>query len=192
MSSNPFSSLPSSAFRTIEMQPQDVLFRQDHQTSGLFQVQSGSVTLQRAGLNGETLTLHRAASGGFFAEASIFSKTYHCDAICSQAGRVVQIAKAQVTAMIQTDPVFALGFSRLLAVQVQNNRGHIEILGIRSAKDRVFAAFQAGYLQGTVPEFASRINLTQEACYRALRALCNDNAILQTGRGRYELGPPHS
>lgn len=72
MKLDPFSRLPAMAYRTINMRKGDVLFRQGQATSGLFRVVSGCVTLQRIGMGGETLTLHRAMTGGFFAEASVF------------------------------------------------------------------------------------------------------------------------
>jgi DNA-binding IclR family transcriptional regulator len=60
-------------------------------------------------------------------------------------------------------------------------------LAIPSAKARVLAAIQAGYLDATITELATRINLTHEACYRALRTLCDDGHLKQTGRGTYAL-----
>ncbi len=184
---NPFTDMPANACRTIHMNKGDVLFRQNQPTSGLFRIVVGCVTLQRTTLGGDTLTLHKATAGGTFAEASIFSDTYHCDAICTQAGRVDKIAKAHVNQMMQSDPVFSAGFTKHLAVQVQRYRAHIELLAIHAAKDRVLAAVQAGYFDATVKTLASRINLTHEACYRALRALCDDGRMIQTGRGRYAL-----
>ena len=187
MLSDPFSHLPPTACRTIDTQKGDVLFRQDQTTSGLYLVVSGYVTLQRTGLGGDILTLHRAASGGLFAEASVFSATYHCDAICTEAGRVVKIAKADVLATMQSSPAFSEGFTRLLAVQVQQYRAHIELLAIQSAKERILVAVQAGYFDATVTELATRINLSHEACYRALRGLCNDGHMVRVGRGKYTL-----
>lgn len=184
---DPFSQLPKNACRTFNMLKGDVLFRQDQPTSGLYRVVSGCVTLQRTGLDGGTLTLHRAVSGGYFAEASVFSMTYHCDAICTDSGSVVKIAKADVVSMMPSNPAFSEDFTRLLAQQVQQYRAHIELLAIPLAKDRILAAFQAGYFNGTVTELATRINLTHEACYRALRALCDDGRMIRTGRGRYSL-----
>lgn len=163
MQPDPFSYLPAKACRTIDMQKGDTLFAQNQTTSGLYRVVSGCVTLQRTGLGGDTLILHRAISGGFFAEASIFSQTYHCDAICTQSGSVVKIAKSDVVLMMHSNPAFCEGFTRLLA------------------------AVQAGYHDATVTELASRINLSQEACYRALRGLCQDGRMVQTGRGAYAL-----
>jgi len=184
---DPFSHLPATACRTIDMQKGDVLFRQNQTTSGLYRIVSGCVTLQRTGLGGDTLTLHRAISGGYFAEASVFSETYHCDAICTEAGSVMKIAKADVVARMQSNPAFSEGFTKLLAVQVQQYRAHIELLAIPLAKERLLAAVQAGYFDATVTELATRINLTHEACYRALRRLCDEGFMVRVSRGKYAL-----
>lgn len=187
MMPDPFVFLPANACRTIDMQKGDVLFRQNQRTSGLYRVTAGCVTLQRTGLGGGALTLHRAVSGGYFAEASVFSETYHCDAICTEAGGVVKIAKADIISMMQSNPAFSEGFTRLLAVQVQQYRTHIELLAIHSAKERVLVAVQAEYFDATVTELATRINLTHEACYRALRTLCHEGRMIRTRRGKYSL-----
>lgn len=185
MCPDPFSHLPTTACRIIDMQKGDVLFRQNQTTSGLYRVVSGCVTLQRIGLGGEALTLHRAVSGGLFAEASVFSETYHCDAICAEAGSVTKIAKADVKATMQSNPAFSEGFTRLLAIQVQQYRAHIELRAIPSAKGRILAAVQAGYFDATVTELATRINLSHEACYRALRGLCDEGLMIRIWRGKY-------
>lgn len=182
-----FTHLAPEACSTLDILQGDLLFRQNQQTSGFYQVITGSITLRRTTAAGDTLTLHRASAGGHFAEASIFSDRYHCDAICTQAGRVLKIAKTDVLALLQTDAAFCQSFMRMLAAQVQQDRALIEILAIRAAKERVLSAVQAGYLHATIPEFASRINLSVEACYRALRALCVDGRMVQTGRGQYRL-----
>ena len=99
----------------------------------------------------------------------------------------MKIAKGVIVSTMQCDPAFSEGFTKLLAVQVQQYRAHIELLVILSAKDRLLAAVQAGYFDVTVTELATRINLTHEACYRALRGLCDDGRMIKVGRGRYEL-----
>jgi hypothetical protein len=88
---------------------------------------------------------------------------------------------------MQSNPVFSEGFTKLLAVQVQQYRAHIELLAIPSAKERMLAAVYAGYFDTTVTELATRINLSHEACYRALRGLCDDGRMIRVGRGEYEL-----
>lgn len=186
MSVDPFSLLPSNACRTFDMKEGDMLFRQNQTTSGLYRVVNGCVTLQRTSLNGDRLTLHRAITNGLFAEASIFSDKYHCDAVCTAAGSVLKFSKAAVISTMQTNSEFGQGITRLLAVQVQQYRAHVEMLSIGSAKERVIAAVQAGYFDSTVTELATRINLTHESCYRAFRDLCDDGRMIRTGRGQYQ------
>ena len=99
----------------------------------------------------------------------------------------MKIAKADVVATMQSNLAFSEGFTRLLAVQVQQYRTHIELLAIPSAKERILAAVQAGYYDATVTELASRINLSHEACYRALRYLCDEGLMVRVGRGKYAL-----
>lgn len=184
---NAFHNLPDTAIRLLPMSAADVLFRQAEPTIGFYRVQTGCVTLRRTTKAGDTLTLHRATAGDLFAEASVFSDQYHCDAICTVAGEVQHICKTATLDQLSKDKDFALSFSALLARQVQSYRFLLEITAIKSADERVLAAVSAGYLEGAVTEFATRTHLTHETCYRALRSLCNDGRLIQTGRGRYRL-----
>jgi hypothetical protein len=120
-------------------------------------------------------------------KASVFSAIYHCDAIYTEAANFIKIAKADVIATMQSNPAFAEGFTRLLAVQVQQYRTHIELFAIPSAKKRILAAVQAGYFDAAVTGLATRINLTHEACYRALRVLCDEGHMIRVGRWKYVL-----
>lgn len=182
-----FESLPDTAIRVLPMSAGDVLFRQAEPTTGLFRVRLGCITLRRTTAAGDTLTLHRATAKELFAEASVFSDAYHCDAICTAEGEVQHICKFATLDQLAKNQAFALAFSALLARQVQSYRLLLEITAIRSAKERVLAAVSAGYLESAVTEFATRIHLTHEACYRALRALCDDGRLIKTGRGTYRL-----
>lgn len=190
MPNDPFSKLPPSASAVTDMTTGDVLFRQGHTSKGLYSVISGRVVLQRVGLSGDIVSLHQAGAQGCLAEASIFSDTYHCDAICAADGQVRRFARQAVLDHIASDPEFALAFTQMLAKQVQAYRFQAEITSIKSAADRVSAAIDAGYLSGTVTEFASRIHLSREACYRALRRLCQQGKLRQDGRGKYRVCAP--
>ncbi|MEW9919957.1 Crp/Fnr family transcriptional regulator [Marimonas sp. MJW-29] len=169
------------------MQKDDHLFRQGDPTRGLFRVETGQVNLQRITPEGHIITLHRASAGTLFAEASLFSDSYHCDAVCVRPGAVLRLDKKHILDRLASDQGFSLAFNRLLAQQVQGYRQTIELTSIRSARDRTFAAISLGYLSGSVTEMAHRIGLTHEACYRALRELCDTGLLIRTGRGRYEI-----
>lgn len=182
----PYDRLPNSAFRAQTVATGDVLFRQGARTHGLYVLKSGRVHLERVGPNGERLIIHRAASGTSFAEASVFSEHYHCDAIVVEAGELVRIGKAAVLAAF-ANPDFARAYGRHAAQQVQAQRQIMEIIGIRCAEDRVMAGLVAGLLNGTVVDFAASLQLSHEATYRALRALVQKGRVTNPSRGAYRL-----
>lgn len=182
-----FSHLPTADVRTIVVHAGDILFRRNDPTIGIYRVLEGCVTLQRTTEAGNTVTLHRATSGTLFAEASLFSDGYHCDAVCTAEGEVQHISKTAMLNGLSTDANFSSAFTALLARQVQSYRVLLEIIAIKSAEERILAAVSAGYLEGAITEFATRIHLTHETCYRALRTLCNEGRLTKTGRSKYQL-----
>lgn len=187
MIENLIDTLPISTFRSIPLCEGDFLFHQHDPTVGLYRVKCGCITLRRSTASGNTITLYRASSGDLFAEGSIFSDHYHCDAICTAAGEVQLISKKEILHHLSNDENFAVSFAALLAKQVQSYRFLLEITAIKSAEERVLTAVSAGYLNGTVMDFASRIQLTHETCYRALRSLCVKGHLVQLSRGQYQL-----
>lgn len=57
------------------------LFRREDAVHSMFLVRSGLIALERPMADGTALTLHVATNGKALAEASLFAKTYHCDAV---------------------------------------------------------------------------------------------------------------
>jgi CRP-like cAMP-binding protein len=178
-------SLPDTAVTVTKIGQNGLLFRQGETTRGFYKVSVGAVILQRRSEAGGTLILHRALAGDFIAEASIFSDVYHCDALCISDTQCIRYDRRAVLSLMRSDPNFTMRFANHLATQVQQYRAHAEILSVRSAKERVIAALYAGYHQGTVTELAGQINLTHEACYRALAALSKEKRVRRVGRGQY-------
>ena len=185
---NPYDLIPSSALRPVSGAIGDVVFHQGDPTHGLYVVQTGRVHLERVGRNGERFIIHRAQAGTSFAEASVFSEVYHCDAVCVEAGALIRIDKAAVLAAF-ADPAFARAYGRQAAQQIQAQRQMLEIVGIRRAEDRVMAGLVAGLLDGSVVEFAARLQLSHEATYRTLRKLVQDGRVTNPARGIYHLRP---
>ena len=180
----PYDRLPKTARHLVSAGAGETLFRQESPTSGLYIVLAGRVHLERVGPNGERFVIHRATAGTSFAEASIFSDHYHCDAVVIEAGRFVRIDKVAVLAAF-ADAEFARAYGRRSARQIQAQRQLLEIVGIRSAEERVMAGLVAGLLDGTVVDFAARLQLTHEATFRALRALVVAGSITNPDRGVY-------
>ena len=91
---------------------------------------------------------------------------------------------------LREDPGAALALTGHLARQVQALRGHIELLNIKSARDRVLAylhnhlgaSARRVKLEWTWKTIATEIGLTHEAVYRALAELEREGLIERAGK----------
>ena len=115
----------------------EALFRLGNKATGLYEVISGRLRLARVDRSGHEIVLHIAGPGETLAEASLFSPSYHCDAIASTDATVRIYPKAAVFAAFYEDRHAAQAFTATLARQVMNLRTRIEQRNIRSAHERV-------------------------------------------------------
>jgi CRP-like cAMP-binding protein len=167
----------------------EMLFSTGDPVRSLFVVESGRLRLLRHSVHGAALILHVAKAGEAFAEASLFSRTYHCDAVAEIASTVIAYSKRALLGALREDPEAAVTFVGHLARQVQALRGRIELLNVKSARDRVLgylhsrlgASATAVELDRTWKAIASEIGLTHEAVYRALAELERDGLIERDG-----------
>ncbi|MHA3980964.1 Crp/Fnr family transcriptional regulator [Halovulum sp. GXIMD14794] len=174
--------------QTRSLRDGEALFRQGDAVKGPGQVISGGVALIRHTAAGTSVPLHRAGPGGTFAEASLFSETYHCDCVATEDTDLVLFDGSALRKRLASDRRTSLLLMRMLSAEVQRARRQIEIRTIRPAEERVFSAIADGWHTSSVVALAEDIGLTHEATYRALRRLVTDGRLWQTGRGRYELG----
>lgn len=178
--------LPSDRLKVSTARKRTVLFREGDATNGMFVCLSAVVRMERIGPDGEPVTIHRVGASQSFAEASVFADRYHCDAVVLAEGDIIRIPKSVVLAAF-ADPVFSIGYNRMMSRQVQAYRQILEIISINSAVERVYAAVVAGLLDSSVMNFSQRIALTHEATYRALRKLVRQGRIENPSRGEYTL-----
>ncbi|MGE5772239.1 MAG: Crp/Fnr family transcriptional regulator [Hyphomicrobiales bacterium] len=175
----------------------EALFRLGDKTTGLCEIVAGRVRLARVDRSGHEIVLHVASPGETIAEASLFSPTYHCDAIASTNATVRVYPKREVLAAFDRDPKAAQAFSATLARQVMDLRTRIEQRNIRSARERVrhYLVLNAGAdqrtveLHGTIKDIAAELGLTQEALYRTLAALERAGEV-KRGRGKIVMTRP--
>lgn len=148
-----------------------MLFATGDPVRSLFVVERGRLRLLRHTMHGAPLVLHVAASGEAFAEASLFSRTYHCDAQAEISSAVIAYPRRALLGALRENPEAAVRLVGHLAQQVQALRGRIELLNIKSARDRVLwylhsrlgASATAVELDRTWKAIASEIGLTHEA-----------------------------
>ena len=184
---SPFSSLPESAVAKLNIRSGQYLFRLGEKPNGFFHLADGEVHLVRHTESGDVVTIHRAFSGEYFAESSLFSNAYHCDAVAQVDTQLSKIDRTQTLDFMEDNPHFSLEVSAYLARQVQDYRRLLELRSIRSAQERVLAAVADGWLRGSIMSFAAQIGLTHEATYRTLSNLVKSGQLQKIARGRYEL-----
>ena len=163
----------------------EMLFAAGDPVRSLFVVASGRLRLLRHTVHGAALTLYVARAGEALAEASLFARAYHCDAVADVPSTVSAYPKRALLEALRENPGAALGFTGQLAQQVQALRGRIELLNIKSARDRVLAYLHSRLdasvtrveLDRTWKAIAGDIGLTHEAVYRALAELEREGLI---------------
>ena len=113
------------------------LFRQGDATFGMFRLVTGRIRLVRVTPDGAQVPMHTVRCGEFFAEASIFSDQYHCDAIAVQDCELQVYAKAALAEEFKRNSEELWMFAGQLAQRVQGLRSRLQIRQIRSARERV-------------------------------------------------------
>ncbi len=172
----------------------EALFHLGDKTSGLYEVVEGRVRMSRVDRTGRETVLYVSGAGETFAEASLFSSAYHCDAIASTDAVVRVYPKSAVLDAFAKNQKAAQAFTATLARQLMGLRTRLAQRDIRSARDRVrhFLALNAGAdgrtveLRGTVKDLAAELGLAHEALYRTLAALERTGEIKRT-RGKIVL-----
>jgi len=159
--------------RTLEYG--EALFVQDSATAGLFYLASG------------TIDLKRATNTGTFAEASLFSNTYHCTATAVCEAVVIECKRAAISRLLNTEIEFARSMASRFATQIQETRRRVELLSIRAADERILAALNDGLLVEDITTFAETIGLAPETVYRTLTQLSKEGRIEKTARGQYQI-----
>ncbi len=176
-----------------KLKPGQFLFHIGDRTEGLYEIVSGKVRLVRTDRDGREAVLHVALAGETIAEASLFSKAYHCDAVAVTPAVARLYPKASMLAEFQRDPRAAQGFMAMLAQQVMALRTRLQQRGIRSVRERVrhYLALNAGsdgrtvVLKGTIKELAAELGLSHEALYRTLAEMTSKGEIKRSGREIY-------
>lgn len=166
------------------------LFRRGDRTVGLYEIVSGTMRLVRVDAAGREVILYAARPGDTIGEASLFSSTYHCDAVATTNVVVRLYAKVAILREFERDPKAARRFMAMLGQHIMDLRTRLELRNIRSARDRVrhYLALNAGAdgrtvtLDQTLKEVAGELGLTHEALYRTLAAMAADGEIERLDR----------
>lgn len=165
------------------------LFSRGDPVRHLFAVIEGEIHLQRVVADGTRVTLQKAGGGESFAEASLFSDQYHCDAIAEQPTTLEVYEKNAVLERLREQPDIDQALLAHLARQVMELRGRLELRNIRRAEDRLLAWLNLRLaegetvvrLDGPLRNLDGELGLTQESLYRAIARLRERGDVTQKG-----------
>ncbi len=154
------------------------LFHRGDPVTELHFVLVGSIHLVRHQGDGSALVLQRAGAGSILAEASLYSSTYHCDAVAFGAAATRVYAKASLKKLLVKSSEFSNVWASYLAQELQRSRLRSEILSLRTVSERLDAWIV--WNGGSFPEkgewklVANQIGISPEALYReiAKRRVC--------------------
>lgn len=156
----------------------DVLFHQGDPADFVYSVERGELQLLRYTSDGHAVCLHTASDGESFAEAALFTDTYHCNGEATKYTEAWCYPRAEVLKRIETDARCMQQFYSLLAAQVRHLRLLLELRSIHSASERLMQFFRLRadqknivYLPGSLLDVARELGMAHETLYRTLAKL---------------------
>lgn len=158
---------------TIAVAAGQTLFHTGDPVRFLYLVQSGGLHLTRFDAEGHAAVMQRATAGMVLAEGSIFSDTYHCDAVAVADSALLRIARDSFQQAVTASPALMEAVARRLAREVQRARIRVEVLAKRTVRERLDAWLALGDGQwperGTMVSVAQDIGVSPEAFYREMQ-----------------------
>lgn len=147
------------------------LFRHSDTVRHMFLVVAGEVHLARVTGAGAPVIQQRAHAGMVLAEASAYSRTYHCDAHAVKDSLVRATPIGMFRARLASDPALADGWAAHLAQAVQSARRSAEIRTLRTVAERLDAWLEEDRTlpaKGLWQDLAAELGVSREALYREL------------------------
>lgn len=148
------------------------LFHIGDPVQSLYIVTEGRIELKRIHEDGTVIILQRATDLSILAEASLYSDSYHCDAVAASKSIINEISKTAFLEHLQQNDAFAAAWSGYLAIEVQKARYRSEILSKKTVAERLggWLIWQDTELppKGEWKNIALEIGVSPEALYREI------------------------
>lgn len=184
-----FPPLLQSSSRQVLMQKGQMLFCCGDKAHAVYLVLAGEIQLLRYAVNGAEVRLHHARPGEYFAEASLFVDAYHCNAVCSETGSLLEIQVEKLNECLRTDPDFAMSWISALSSNLRGLRSRYERMSLKGARERVMHYLATeGSVDGTVvltqsvKAWAAEMGLSHEVLYRTLAEMETQGEIEKQGK----------
>ena len=188
-----FATLPQEHLASLEAIAKEIpakkgsiLFSPGDVTQGFYAVLNGSIRVYRGSAKGKEITLEIVGAGSTFAEASLFTESYHCYAEVLKDSTVFLIRRDAFMEMIQTNIQFAATWIHILSLEVIHLRQRIEELTLKPPKNRIVSyILLLAELQNSTSiilpahrkSIATLLDMTHETFYRASKELENDGMV---------------
>jgi CRP-like cAMP-binding protein len=162
------------------------IFRLGDPPRAMLYLLAGEVRLVRRSRGGVEIVLQRSR-GGFFAEASLESHRYHCDAVAAEPGELLRFPTREFRQALADDTAFRDGWIRHLESEVRRLRAQCERLSLNSAAERIVHYVEsegtggAVVLTETKKAWAAELGLSHEALYRTLRGMQRQDLLTIEG-----------
>ena len=168
--------------KTIHLKSGQHLFTQGDSVKNIYCVNKGRIKLVRDTFEGTPILIHVAYAGESIAEASLFSKKYHCSALAGTNTEVTVYSKNELLKILQEKPKSMMGLLRQLTTQVHNLRMINEIKSIYNAKEKVLTYLATEFhrdKESDLPlkDIAQKIGMAHETFYRTLKTLEKNGKI---------------
>lgn len=177
----------------IELPAGGRLFALDSPVVQLFWLFRGEIQAVRIAPSGQNIVMMRGRSGEFFAEASLYTPLYTCEAIARKPCVLLGIPVAELRLALVSDTKFSDQFMRSTILALRRQCSRVERLRLRTASERIqhYLSCEAtadGCCQLDIPlsEWAVDLGLEPETLYRTLRVL-EENGVVQRDKHRMRL-----
>jgi len=172
--------------REIAVKKGSILFSPGDPSQGFYAVLNGSIRVYRGSSKGKEITLEIVGAGSTFAEASLFTDTYHCYAEVLKDSTIFLIRKDAFLELVEGNIHFAAAWIKILSHEVMHLRQRIEELTLKSPKTRIMSyilllAEMQNSSSITLPahrkSIATLLDMTHETFYRSARELENEGLV---------------
>jgi CRP-like cAMP-binding protein len=163
-----------------------VLFRLGERPALLYYVLEGEIALLRHSVRGQAIVLQRARHG-LLAEASVESRSYHCDGVARVRSRVCTLPLGALRRALAEDAAFAGAWARHMAGEIRRLRARAERLQLRGAEARIVHYLESEGIDGAIEldqplkSWALELGITHEALYRALARMTRSGHLARAG-----------
>lgn len=164
----------------------EVVFRLGAHPQAVYFLLAGEVRLVRRSHAGGEVILQRVRRG-FFAEASLESGNYHCDAVAAQPSELLRIPLRLAREALEGDPAFRRAWIAHLSRALRRSRAQCERLALKSAPERILHYLESEGNNGVVTltmsrkVWAAELGLTHETLYRTLARLEAEGRVIRCG-----------